>query len=294
MRHAGLPDARSGSLSQHGPLRRAEGAAADGSPAYEIYFTTPESDSIIWPYRRRRRSTGGSPPSPGPVSPSAIDSPEDLPSRFWATSPVVSEQIQPNTAPSLGQARLLPAPFPAAGFAWTRGAFRQIYRLFEMRGLSYGNLSARESVPELGGTTYWMTARGMDKGRVTKVGRDVLLVRGFDDQAGQALVSVPRITTRKPASRWTPSSTSSSTDDFPRSAPSSMSTPGWTACLVLAEFSLRDDRARPRRRRPARPNGECRSGGRRPQESRRDDHRTEPDGYLYPNPRADCSGPRCG
>jgi ribulose-5-phosphate 4-epimerase/fuculose-1-phosphate aldolase len=112
----------------------------------------------------------------------------NLPPRFWETSPIV-EQIK-EYGRELDKLGVLPAPFPL-GDVLSEESIRDIYRLFEMRGLSYGNLSARERVPELGETTFWMTARGIDKGNVTKVGRDVLLVRGFDYEAGRALVSVP-------------------------------------------------------------------------------------------------------
>jgi ribulose-5-phosphate 4-epimerase/fuculose-1-phosphate aldolase len=60
-----------------------------------------------------------------------------------------------------------------------------------MKGLSYGNFSARENIPELGDTTFWMTARGINKAALSKVGWDVLLIKGFDYENGEALVSVP-------------------------------------------------------------------------------------------------------
>jgi len=156
-------------------------------PDGEIYFTTPEAGFYHLPfdpeevYRRIAPIAGAHFAIGNRLT-------TDLPSRFWQTSPAV-EQIK-EYGRALDKLGVLPTPFPLRNLL-SEESFREIYRLFEMRGLSYGNLSARESVPELGGTTYWMTARGIDKGRVTKVGRDVLLVRGFDYQAGQALVSVP-------------------------------------------------------------------------------------------------------
>ena len=153
----------------------------------DIYFTTPEAGFYHLPfdpeevYQRIAPIAGAHFAIGNRLA-------TDLPSRFWETSPVV-EQIK-EFGRELDKLGVLPAPFPLREVL-SEESIRDIYRLFEMRGLSYGNLSARERVPELGGTTFWMTARGIDKGHVTKVGRDVLLVRGFDYEAGQALVSVP-------------------------------------------------------------------------------------------------------
>ncbi len=153
----------------------------------DIYFTTPEAGFYHLPfdpeevYQRIAPIAGAHFAIGNRLA-------TDLPSRFWETSPIV-EQIK-EYGRELDKLGVLPAPFPLREVL-SEESIRDIYRLFEMRGLSYGNLSARERVPELGGTTFWMTARGIDKGHVTKVGRDVLLVRGFDYEAGQALVSVP-------------------------------------------------------------------------------------------------------
>jgi ribulose-5-phosphate 4-epimerase/fuculose-1-phosphate aldolase len=113
---------------------------------------------------------------------------EDLPERFWRTSPVV-ERIKAGGG-ELDRLGVLPSPFRLRDVLSER-SIRHIYKLFEMRSLSYGNLSARESIPELGETTFWMTARGVDKARLSKIGWDILLVKGFDTEAVQALVSVP-------------------------------------------------------------------------------------------------------
>ena len=112
----------------------------------------------------------------------------ELPSRFWQTSPVV-EKIK-SLAGELDKLGVLPAPFPLRQVL-SEESIQQLYSLFEMKGLSYGNMSARERIPELGETTFWMTARGVNKSRVSKVGWDILLVKGFDYQSGQALISVP-------------------------------------------------------------------------------------------------------
>lgn len=112
----------------------------------------------------------------------------DLPERYWKTSPVV-EKIKAS-AGELDKLGVLPAPFPLRDVL-SEETIQQLYSLFEMKGLSYGNMSAREHIGELGDTTFWMTARGVDKAKVSKIGHDILLVKGFDYEAGQALVSVP-------------------------------------------------------------------------------------------------------
>jgi ribulose-5-phosphate 4-epimerase/fuculose-1-phosphate aldolase len=73
----------------------------------------------------------------------------------------------------------------------TEEELHHLYKIYGITGLSYGNLSAREQIPELGKTTFWMTGRGVNKANLMTVGKDVLLVKGFDDEAATALVSVP-------------------------------------------------------------------------------------------------------
>ncbi len=112
----------------------------------------------------------------------------DLPSRYWETSSVI-EKLKASGG-ELDRLGVLPAPFPLRDVL-SEESIQHIFSLFEMKGLSYGNMSARERIPELGDTTFWMTARGIDKSRISKVGWDLLLVKGFDYPAGKALVSVP-------------------------------------------------------------------------------------------------------
>lgn len=162
--------------------------AADGSgPAYDMYFTTPEAGFYhlgFDPERVYERLI----PIAGARFAIANRFSEDLPERFWRTSPVV-ERIK-RGGNELDELGVLPAPFSFRDIL-SEGSIRHIYKLFEMRSLSYGNLSAREPVPELGETTFWMTARGVDKAHISRIGWDILLVKGFDNEAVQALVSVP-------------------------------------------------------------------------------------------------------
>jgi len=167
----------------------ANGAASGdaGTEGCEIYFTTPEAGFYhlkfdpeavykrLIPIARSRFAIGN------------VFS-IDLPARFWQPSAVV-EQIR-TFGQELDRLGVLPAPFPL-GEVLSEESIQDVYRLFEMKGLSYGNLSARERIPGLGPATFWMTARGINKARVSKVGRDVLLVKGYDYRQGAALVSVP-------------------------------------------------------------------------------------------------------
>ncbi|HSQ79426.1 MAG TPA: hypothetical protein VLN41_02435, partial [Candidatus Bathyarchaeia archaeon] len=152
--------------------------AADG-PAYEMYFTTPEAGFYHIPFDPEgvyERII----PIAGARFAIANRFSEDLPERFWETSPVI-ERIKTG-GNELDELGVLPAPFDLHKVL-SEGSIRHIYKLFEMRSLSYGNLSARERIPELGETTFWMTARGVNKAHLSKVGWDILLVKGFDHRA---------------------------------------------------------------------------------------------------------------
>jgi len=80
---------------------------------------------------------------------------------------------------------LLPAPFPIERLLDPRD-FAHLRRMFQLGGLSYGNVSVRE--PALG---FWMSASGVDKSRLERIGEDILLVRGYDSDANRMVVSVP-------------------------------------------------------------------------------------------------------
>lgn len=157
----------------------------DGS--YEIYFTTPESGFYHLPfdpedvYQQIIPIAGAHFAMKNQLT-------TDLPSRYWRSSPVV-EKIK-KYGKQLDKLGVLPAPFPLNEIL-SEENIQHIYNLFEMKGLSYGNLSAREPIPELGEATFWMTARGVNKAKLSAVGKDILLVSGFDFEQGKALVSVP-------------------------------------------------------------------------------------------------------
>lgn len=90
----------------------------------------------------------------------------------------------------LGTLGVLPAPFPLTQFL-NQDLIDQLFRLYQIRGLSYGNLSIRNVSCKNEGTTFWMTARGVDKSHLKGLGKDILLVKGYDENNGEMLVSVP-------------------------------------------------------------------------------------------------------
>lgn len=86
----------------------------------------------------------------------------------------------------LAELDLLPAPFPLSEMLSPRD-LRHVQRLYRIGGLSYGNISVRQS-----SSRFWMTGSGVDKGRLSLVGRDFLLVKGYDPKRNAIVLSVPR------------------------------------------------------------------------------------------------------
>jgi ribulose-5-phosphate 4-epimerase/fuculose-1-phosphate aldolase len=80
---------------------------------------------------------------------------------------------------------LLPAPFPVHEFLDERD-LRHVMRLYQVGGLSYGNLSARKDA-----TRFWMSASGVDKSQLEIAGRDILMVTGYDEANARMRISVP-------------------------------------------------------------------------------------------------------
>jgi ribulose-5-phosphate 4-epimerase/fuculose-1-phosphate aldolase len=80
---------------------------------------------------------------------------------------------------------LLPAPFPIEEILPPRD-LEHVRRLYSIGGLSYGNISARRDEER-----FWMSASGVDKSRLHEIGRDILLVTGYDAERQAMRVSVP-------------------------------------------------------------------------------------------------------
>lgn len=87
----------------------------------------------------------------------------------------------------LDELRLLPAAFPIDQILSPRD-LAHVKRLFGIGGLSYGNLSIRKD-----SRRYWMSASGVNKGNMKIIGRDMLMVKGYDAARNVILLSVPPV-----------------------------------------------------------------------------------------------------
>lgn len=85
----------------------------------------------------------------------------------------------------LAELDLMPAAFPIEDVLPPR-ELRQVKKLYGIGGLSYGNFSAR-----LDRDRFWMSASGVDKSKLEVIGRDILLVTGYDEARNAILLSVP-------------------------------------------------------------------------------------------------------
>ncbi|NND35160.1 MAG: class II aldolase/adducin family protein [Saprospiraceae bacterium] len=111
----------------------------------------------------------------------------DLPAKYTTTK--ITEELK-YYGTVLNNLGVLPAPFPLHEVL-SQENINHVYKIFNVSGLSYGNLSARERIEEVGENTFWMTARGVDKGQLKGVGKDILLVEGFDEKEGKILARIP-------------------------------------------------------------------------------------------------------
>jgi ribulose-5-phosphate 4-epimerase/fuculose-1-phosphate aldolase len=113
----------------------------------------------------------------------------DLPAELWAGDEF-TRQIT-TAGERLAALDLLPAAFPIEEILSPRD-LRHVKLLFGIGGLSYGNASARrgDAAGPLG-PEFWMSASGVDKGNLREIGRDILLVRGFDPDRDAMVLSVP-------------------------------------------------------------------------------------------------------
>ena len=107
----------------------------------------------------------------------------DLPEHLWQGDEHTAAIARAGRR--LDELQLLPAPFPLEEYLTPRD-FRHVRQLFNIGGLSYGNLSQRRDHE-----MFWMSASGVDKSRLQQVGRDMLLVTGFDPRRRAIQLSVP-------------------------------------------------------------------------------------------------------
>ena len=158
-----------------------------GEGTLEVHFTTPEAGFYHAPYDPERIYQSILPIAGAHFATENLFS-TDLPVAYHQPSPVV-EDIK-HFGRELELMGVLPVPFPINDVL-TEDARRQLFKIYGITGASYGNLSARETIPALGETTFWMTGRGVNKARLSTVGQDIMLVKKFDHARGVALLSVP-------------------------------------------------------------------------------------------------------
>lgn len=114
----------------------------------------------------------------------------DLPEELWQGDE--KTEALKLAGQKLDAMNLLPAPFPIHEFLNERD-LRHVMRLFGIGGLSYGNLSVRRDED-----TFWMSASGVNKGKLDVVGRDILLVTGHDPEANAMILSTsPEVEPRR-------------------------------------------------------------------------------------------------
>jgi ribulose-5-phosphate 4-epimerase/fuculose-1-phosphate aldolase len=107
----------------------------------------------------------------------------DLPRELWDGDEQTAAIYRAGVR--LAELDLLPAPWPIDEIL-SADELRHVKRLFGIGGLSYGNASARQSRD-----AFWMSASGVDKSHLRKVGSEILLVTGFDAERGVIRLSVP-------------------------------------------------------------------------------------------------------
>lgn len=107
----------------------------------------------------------------------------DLPEELWDGDEITRSIGRAGAR--LDAMQLLPAPFPIEDILSDR-ELRQLKRLYGIGGLSYGNISAR-----LDETRFWMSASGVDKSRLSEIGRDILLVKDYNPETGSMILSIP-------------------------------------------------------------------------------------------------------
>ena len=107
----------------------------------------------------------------------------DLEPELWDGDEITADLAE--SGRRLDELDLLPSPFPVEEYLSERD-LRHVMRLYSVGGMSYGNLSARKD-----DTRFWMSASGVDKSKLETVGRDMLMVKDFDDDRGVIVLSVP-------------------------------------------------------------------------------------------------------
>jgi ribulose-5-phosphate 4-epimerase/fuculose-1-phosphate aldolase len=154
-------------------------------PGHGVLFTTMERGHYLVPEGPDLAAAVVAQLDPLATSRLVIDNEfrRDLEPELWHGD-VLTVEIA-DVGRRLDRVGLLPAPFPVEELVSERD-LRRIKRLYSIGGLSYGNLSARKDARR-----FWMSASGVDKANLHEPGRDILLVSGYDSEAGRIVLSVP-------------------------------------------------------------------------------------------------------
>ncbi len=174
----------------------------------------------------------------------------------------------------LAELDLLPSVFPIEEILSER-ELRHVKLLYGIGGLSYGNLSARRRPPADSGLgpEFWMSASGVDKSKLRAVGREVLLVRGYDPV--RDAIDSGRPTRRHPEPRV--GRRDRALDDLPGASRGRGHRPRPRVDprhhRDRDQLPVRHRRARPRRRRRGAPCPRPDAGDRRAAQPRPHDHR---------------------
>ena len=159
------------------------------SPNSKTYFTTPEAGFYQIDYEPQDVYE-----KIYPIISSQFASDNefitDLPLKYWGGSKITTQLSE--YGKYMDKMGVLPTPFPLRKIL-NEEQLNHLYKIFGITGASYGNLSAREDIPELGSSTFWMTGRGVDKSKLHRIGQDILLVKNFDFKNGTAIISMPQI-----------------------------------------------------------------------------------------------------
>lgn len=108
---------------------------------------------------------------------------KDLPKELWEGNQ--NTRALRLAGQQLDRLDLLPTPFPIQEMLPEKD-MAHVRRLFGLGGLSYGNLSVRQDA-----RTFWMSAGGVNKGDMQVVGRDMLLITGYDPDEKAMRCSIP-------------------------------------------------------------------------------------------------------
>jgi len=107
----------------------------------------------------------------------------DLPEDLWKGDEITASITRAGRR--LDQLDLLPSPFPLEDFL-SPTDFRHVLTMFNIGGLSYGNMSARKDDKR-----FWMSASGVDKRNLENIGTEILLVTDYLPEQRAMRLSVP-------------------------------------------------------------------------------------------------------